>query len=263
MAENLQKLVESLQAEVRNLRAQVSSGRPTTAKDLSLVSLISKWSGTEKSVSVEEFFESVESSARIGYWSDPNKIQISILKISEVAKAFFNSSPELQKADIIWEDFKAKFLHRFRDVRNYQYHFMRLQTARQKRAETPQEFLDRCRLLAMKTVPKVDDPLLQKFHYDQTQRMLLAPFTAGLGGNAGQQIRFKMPATVQQALQIAITVFEAEAQEKRDLAFFSNSETHGKSRRNFGQPWKTFGKPEYGQSTRANQETSHVGRKQR
>ena len=58
MAENLQKIVESLQAEVRNLRAQVSSGRSTTAKDLSLVSLIPKWSGTEKSVSVEEFFES-------------------------------------------------------------------------------------------------------------------------------------------------------------------------------------------------------------
>jgi hypothetical protein len=60
MAENLQKLVENLQAEVRNLRAHVSSSKPTTAKDLSLVSLLPKWSGTEKSVSVEEFFESVE-----------------------------------------------------------------------------------------------------------------------------------------------------------------------------------------------------------
>ena len=115
----------------------------------------------------------------------------------------------------------------------------------------------------MKTVPKVDDPLLQKFHYDQAQRTLLSSFTAGLGGNGGQQDRFKMPATVDQALQTAITVFEAEAQGKRDLAFFSNSETRGKSMPNFGQPWKTFGKPEYGQSTRANQETSHVGRKQR
>ena len=47
MAENLQKLVDSLQTEVRNLRAQVSSGKPTTAKDLSLVSLTPKWSGTE------------------------------------------------------------------------------------------------------------------------------------------------------------------------------------------------------------------------
>jgi len=115
----------------------------------------------------------------------------------------------------------------------------------------------------MKTVPKVDDPFLKKFHYDQAQRMLLSSFTAGLGGNTGQQVRFKMPAIVDQALQIAIIVFEAEAQEKRDLAFLSSSETHGKSRRNFGQPWKTFGKPENGQNTRANTDTSHIGLKHR
>ena len=61
MAESLQKLVESLQAEISNMRAQVSSSRPTVTKDLSLISLIPKWSGTEKSVSVKEFFEIVMS----------------------------------------------------------------------------------------------------------------------------------------------------------------------------------------------------------
>jgi hypothetical protein len=97
---------------------------------------------------------------------------------------------------------------------------MQLQTARQKKDETPQEFLDRCRSLAMKRVPKVENPVLQKFHYDQAQRMLLSTFIAGVSGNPGQQLRFQMPATVEEALQIAVTVFEAEAQEKRNLAFF-------------------------------------------
>ena len=50
MAESLEKLVENLQAEIINLRAQVSSVRPTAPKDLSLISLTRKWSGTEKSV---------------------------------------------------------------------------------------------------------------------------------------------------------------------------------------------------------------------
>ena len=72
----------------------------------------------------------------------------------------------------------------------------------------------------MNTVPKVEEPLLQKFHYDQAQRMLLSTFIAGLFGNAGQQCTFQSPATVDRALQIATTVFEAEAQEKRNLAFF-------------------------------------------
>jgi hypothetical protein len=162
MAENLQKLVEILQAEVRNLRAQVSSSRPTTAKELSLVSLLPKWSGTEKSVSVEDFFESVESSSRIDCWSDSDKIQISILKISEFVEAFYSSIPELHNANITWENFKANIFHIFTDFRNDQYHFMRLQTAEQKRGETPQEFLVRCRSVAMKTVPKEEDPLLHK-----------------------------------------------------------------------------------------------------
>jgi len=69
MTQSLEKLVENLQVEISNLRVQFSSGTPTAPKDLSLISLIRKWSGTEKSVSVTEFFESVESSAIIGNWS--------------------------------------------------------------------------------------------------------------------------------------------------------------------------------------------------
>jgi hypothetical protein len=263
MAENLQKLVESLQAEISNLRAQVSSGRPTAPKDLSLISLIPKWSGTEKSVNVKEFFEIVESSAKIGCWTDFDKVQITVLKITEVAKAFYSSNPELQKTDISWENFKAKFLHRFRDVRSDNYHFMQLQSAKQKKEESPQNFLDRCRSLAMKTVPKVEEPLLQKFHYDQAQRMLLSTFIAGLSGNSGRQVRYQMPATVDQALQIAVTVYEAEAEEKGNLAFFSNSENQSKRRSNFGQPRKTLGRSEYGQATRVTSDTPHAGRKHR
>jgi hypothetical protein len=169
---------------------------------------------------VKEGFELVESSARIGCWRDSDKIQITILKITEVAKAFYSSNPELHNTGISWENFKANFLHRFRDVRNDHYHFMQLQTAKQKKEGKPQEYLDRCRSLAMKTVPKVNEPLLQKVHYNQAQRMLLSTFIARVYGNPGQQIRFQMPATVDQALQIANTVFQAEEQEKRNLAFF-------------------------------------------
>jgi len=83
---------------------------------------------------------------------------------------------------------------------------MQLQTARQKKDETPQEFLDRCRSLAMKTVPKVEDPLLKKFNCDQPQRMLLSTFIVGVSGNPGQHLRFQKPATVAEALQIAVSV---------------------------------------------------------
>ena len=203
MAESLQKLVEDLQAEINNLQAQVNSSRSTAPKDLSLISLISKWSGKENSVRVKEFFESLESVAALGNCSETDKKQIMVLKLTEFANAFYSSNPELHGTSISWENFKAKFLHRFRDVRNDQYHFMQLQTAKQQKHETPREFLDRCRSLAINTVPKVEDPLLQKFHYDQSQWMLLSTFIAGLVGNPGQMCRFQMPAMVDLALQIA------------------------------------------------------------
>jgi len=109
----------------------------------------------------------VESSVIRGKWCEFDKIQIRVLKITEAAKAFYNSNPELHSTSISWENFKAKFLNRFRDVRSDHYHFMQLQTTNQMKDETPHKFLDRCRSLAMKTVPKVEDPLFQKFHYDQ------------------------------------------------------------------------------------------------
>jgi hypothetical protein len=59
MAEGTHKLVESMQAEINNLKLQIPTGRPTVPKDLSQISQVPKWAGTEKSISVVEFFELV------------------------------------------------------------------------------------------------------------------------------------------------------------------------------------------------------------
>jgi len=191
---------------------------------------------------VTEFFSQ---SATTENWSQFDKIQITVLKLTEVTKAFHSSNPELHSTSISWENLKAKFLHRFRDVRSDQYHFIQLQTAKQQKDETSREYLDRCRSIAMKTVPKVEDLLLQKFHYDQAQRVLLSTFIAGLSGNPGRQVRFQKPATVDLALQIVITVFEAETQEKRNLAFFQSLKPQEKVEATLVSP----GKPLKDQST--------------
>jgi hypothetical protein len=59
---------------------------------------------------------------------------------------------------------------------------MNLQTARQNKNESPQEFADRCRALAQKIVCKVNDPLAQRVHQQNAERMLLATYVAGLMG---------------------------------------------------------------------------------
>ena len=59
---------------------------------------------------------------------------------------------------------------------------MRLQTARQKKNDSPQQFADRCRGLSQKIVCKTSDPVAQRIHRENAERMLLASFVSGLDG---------------------------------------------------------------------------------
>ena len=222
MAEAVAQQMARLQLEVQNLQAQLQM-RPSVTKDLSLVSLIPKWSGNDKAVPLQQFFEAIDDAARIGAWNDADRVKIATLRLTDSARAFYNASSELHEPDVTWAMFKATFQKRFRDVRTDQYHFTQLQMARQKKGETPQEFADRCRNLAQRTVPQVEDAALQKLYHEQAERMLLASFTSGLTGTPGRQVRFAMPKSVDEALKIAITVEQAERQERRDEAFYLRS----------------------------------------
>ena len=66
---HLQAELAETKAEVLRLRESISVATPAVHKDLSLVSLAPKWSGSESSVSLEEFFASVESASRIWNWA--------------------------------------------------------------------------------------------------------------------------------------------------------------------------------------------------
>ena len=193
-------------------------------KDLSRVSLVPKWSGGDSAPPIQEFFDTIEGSAAIGNWTQADMKQVCALKLTDAARAFYSATPELRSPNTTWQDFKSRFLQRFRDVRSTQYHLGQLYMARQKKTETAQEFLDRCRLLARRTVPCTTDPLLQQAYNQQAEQMLLSAFTKGLGGTAGRQVRYSSPETAEQALRIAVTVSQAELQETRDSAFYANAE---------------------------------------
>jgi hypothetical protein len=129
---------------------------------MSVLSLIPKWTGSEKGVLLNEFLEAVERAAWIGYWSDKDKVQVAILRLYENAR-FFYGTIELHDAEI-WASFKAIFLERYRDVKIDHYHFTQLQTARQRNDESIQESADRCRTLAQRLVPPEEDPVRRNLH---------------------------------------------------------------------------------------------------
>ena len=98
---------------MQNLQAQLQSRTPAT-KDLSLVALVPKWGGTDKAVPLKEFFDIIENTARIGNWSNEDMVRIATLKLTDVARTFYNGTLELHDLSITWTAFKAAFNDRCR-----------------------------------------------------------------------------------------------------------------------------------------------------
>jgi hypothetical protein len=48
------------QNKIRRLKDRLATAPPTVHKDLSLISLVPKWSGTKSAISLEERFSSIE-----------------------------------------------------------------------------------------------------------------------------------------------------------------------------------------------------------
>jgi len=124
-----EELAES-KAEVQRSRERSSTGMPTAHKELSLVSVIPKWSGADTGITLEEF-SSIEGSSKIGRWECPDLLQVASLKLTEGEKLFYSTCPEIHSEKVTWETFKEVFRERNKDVRTDQFHFMTLQTARQ------------------------------------------------------------------------------------------------------------------------------------
>jgi hypothetical protein len=86
-----------------------SQKHPVT-KDISVVTLNLRWSRIDTSLPPNDFFNSVEVSARVGNWSYSDKKEVCVLKLVDEAKAFYDVMSELHNPSISWDNFKAFFL---------------------------------------------------------------------------------------------------------------------------------------------------------
>ena len=144
------------------------------------------------------------------------------MKVAGSVTTFYKACSELHADSLTWPKFKTVFINRYKDVHTDQYHYMKLQTVRQAKGVDPQAFADRCRELAGKIICKVEDPVAQRIHNENSERMLLASFLTGLVGHPGTQCRYANPQSMDQALKIALSVQEAERQEKISESFYAN-----------------------------------------
>jgi len=77
-----------------------------------LISLVPKWSGSESAISLEEFFSSIEGSAKIGHWAEADCLQVAVLKLAVSARTFYYSCPELHGENVLWQNFETAFRKR-------------------------------------------------------------------------------------------------------------------------------------------------------
>ena len=68
---------------------------------------------------------------------------------------------------------------------------------------------------------KVDDPVAHGIHGENADRMMLASFVGGLTGVVGTQVSYAAPRDIRQAISLALSVQEAEKQEKFNETFYT------------------------------------------
>jgi hypothetical protein len=160
--------------------------------------------------------------AEMGNWSDRDKVSIPTMKLEEAACVFVEAAPEIRGREVSWAELKKALQQRFRDPRTDHFHFLQLVSFRQKIWESVLSFADRVRILGRKINPTSEDPAVQKACSDQADRMLLAAFNNGLGGNPGKHARYNLPTSLEDAIRFAVTVEKAEACRPKSDAFIVN-----------------------------------------
>jgi len=78
----LQAELAERKAEVQWLRDRMPLGTLTVHKDLSLITIVPRWTGSETEINLQEFFSGIERPVRIGRWEGNDNDQIATVKMA-------------------------------------------------------------------------------------------------------------------------------------------------------------------------------------
>lgn len=160
--------------------------------------------------SVFEFFTLIDTYAKVSNWTEDEKALITKAKLQGIALQFVQGREFLANDACPYVVLREHLTERFCEKLLAQYHYTKLQDATQEKGESVEEFADRCRRLCQKIIRNVADEATQRIINEKTERRLVAAYINGLVGVVGQQVRFRMPLTLDEAMQVAVTVSNAE-----------------------------------------------------
>jgi hypothetical protein len=146
-------------------------------------------------------------------------------KLQGLALQFLNGKDELLKDSCPYVTIKRALVDRFTDKLPDQYHYTQLQDAVQGKNESAEVFGDRCRKLCQKTIRKVDNEASQIILNEEAERRLVAAYINGLKGIVGQQVKCRIPASMDEAGRLTITIENAEQQKTPERRVFTVAHT--------------------------------------
>jgi hypothetical protein len=222
MATSIAEEIDSLRDQLEGLQTSISRNM---TKDVSLVAGLKEWSGDSKGKTVQEYFAQIETFAKVSHWTEQDMALIAKAKLQGLALQFLNGKEELLKDSCPYGLIKKALVDRFTDKLPDQYHYTQLQDAVQGKNESAEVFGDRCRKLCQKTVRKVDNEVTQIILNEEAERRLVAAYINGLKGIVGQQVKFRMPASMDEAVRLAITIENAEQQRTPERRVFTAAHT--------------------------------------
>jgi hypothetical protein len=217
LEENMEAKILALEAQIRNLTL---GGR---WKDLSLAAGIREWSGESNAKPVADIWlkwTNVPGSAI-------DQVNIVKAKLTDSALQFVNGRDDLS-TEVTYEQLRVALIERFTDKLHARYYHTLLHEATQGKDESPAQFLDRCRLLSAKATRKGTTPVEQRVLREESEFRLLTSFIHGVSVDAGKELRFKNPSSIEEALNIATVVYQASQLDERQSekqVFWANTET--------------------------------------
>ena len=198
-------------------------------KNVTLVAGIKDWTGDSKGRTFHEFFAQIDTYAKASNWSEEEKALIAKTKLQGIALPFVQGRDVLAHDACPYSVLREQLTERFSEKLPAQYHYTRLQDAKQEKGESVEEFADRCRKLCQKTIRRLNDETTQRVINEEAERRPVAAYINGLGGIVGQQLRFRMPSSLEKALQVAITISNAERTKQPDTKRVFNARRDGGS----------------------------------
>jgi hypothetical protein len=145
----------------------------------------------------------VEQCAKVSCWSSEDQVNIIKAKLGGEALQFVTGRDDLNNSQLTLERLKQALIERFSDRLPAKYYYNFLHDAKQHNWESPSQLLDRCRALSLKTIRISRDAVEQRNLKEEAESRLLTSFVHGLRGYAGRGLRFRVPNTVDEALNIA------------------------------------------------------------